>query len=348
MDLHYLHQQRPGGLLWITITKGQTMKTLMTWLRSHPLTAVLFATAFTCIATSLGFREDWAPTLVPLYGWLVLVLALVILMDTRKLTILLLILSLALPTKAQEKPEDSQGGEGGAGCAAVGVAVVVVVVGGYFIYKLVKFCQKKFPKSPATNDPPAELTFYLSGTGGGAIDSASFNYSDIGSCFQELCWEGGGAGAGGAGGMVVIHPSTTTTLVLQVAHSEEPGVAKVTPISVKVVTGPQTSISWEEFRREVAKHGVQVTGKAGEFFYAHNGEPIPGSLSPISWDPQRRLVRVAQGGQAYYTIVVERSSNLSQWIELLRTEVEVGSVIQVEDTEPTNQHFYRYHGFLSD
>lgn len=309
------------------------MKTLLT---------VLFTASFATIATCLGFREDWAPTLLPIYGGLIVLMAVVILRRCKGLTVLLLVCSLALPAKAEEKKE---GGEGGAGCAAVGVGVVVVVVGGFLIYKLVKFCQKKFPKTE-TNAPPAELTFYLSGTGGAGSDSASFNYSDIGSCYQELCWEGGNEGGGG--GSIVESPSTTTTLTLQVEHGQEPGVALVRPLALKVETGPGASIGWNEFAAEVRKLGVQVTGRAGDFFYAQNGQPIPASQSPIQWDRERRLVKVSRGAQAYYTVVVERSANLMQWTELLRTEVEVGSVLQVEDTEPTNQHFYRYHGFLSD
>jgi hypothetical protein len=49
-----------------------------------------------------------------------------------------------------------------------------------------------------------------------------------------------------------------------------------------------------------------------------------------------------------YTIIVERSNDLKYWIEVLRTEVEVGTTLLVDDTTPTGQQFYRTRGFLSD
>lgn len=314
------------------------MKLLLAWMKAHPLLVAGFSSVFTWLATSIAFLPEWLLMGTVIYCALAVVVAGLIYWQSKALLVLVLSVSLILPPPARA---EEQGGTGGAGgCAAAAVAVVVIVIGGIIIYKIGKFCQRKFPKTkpPATNDPPAELVMELGGQGGDTSYAAGLNFGELGSCYQgDICSDQRLPDQ--VVGSVIV---TTCTLLLRV----EPETIRL--MSMQTQTGNEAVQSWAEFVSEAKALGVVITGHAGDFSYALNGQPIPATASPIRWDASRRLVKVSNGSAPYYTVVVERSNDLFQWVELLRTEVEVGSTIQVQDANPGGQQFYRYSGFLSD
>lgn len=317
------------------------MKRLTEWIREHPL-----QTAVNVLILSITGLQIWE---LPNDSWFIPVFAVLVTLFivlwfsviwTKALVIILALSLTSSPSRAQEPPDN--GGTGGAGCAVVVVGVVVIVVGGVAYYKLVKFCQKKFPKTPPpkpkpTNTPPAQLSFNLSQAPAESTDAAAINFAEIGSCAPDWC-EGGDGGSG-----LAVDNTTTFCLTL---HVDQTGT--IIPLELATMRGTPETMTWTEFAAQTAELGVTLTGHAGDFSFARDGQPVVPWESPIRWDAHRQVVKIERGSQPYYTVRIERSPDLRNWIPVLNTEVEIGSTIQIHDTNPTGQQFYRYSGRLSD
>jgi hypothetical protein len=81
---------------------------------------------------------------------------------------IVLVLALAIATSSSTKAQEP--------ALPYAVGAVVVVVGGVAVYKLVKFCQKRFPKD--TNAPPEQ-----------ASNGAAWTYAAMGSCYSPASME---------------------------------------------------------------------------------------------------------------------------------------------------------------
>ncbi len=219
---------------------------------------------------------------------------------------LLLCTNLVVPAKPQE-------------AVAVGVTVVVVCVGGVCIYKVVKFCQKKFPPKD-TNAPPDSLSLD-SGEYGGA-----FEYSSIGSCYvppevNSFPYED------------LLHAPTTFTLSVLLTNG-----AIATTMSADATEG--TAQSWSEFQAEIASHGLLLTGHpAYEPQFERNGAPCSPEEVPLTFD---NVGKVTQHGYGEHrTIVIERSPNLQDWYPLMVTDIPDGTGFKIIDTTREQSCFYR-------
>lgn len=311
------------------------MKTLLQWLRLHPIKAVLFTMIFTAIATSAAFREDLIPELSISYALMIALWIYVFERDRRQrkvqigigvtLTSLMLCFSLLPPhlgiLNAQQAPIPNPKQQENA--AAVGVGVVVICVAGFCLYKIVKICQKKFP--PKNTNAPPEESFSAevsSDEYGGACE-----YSSIGSCYvmppppdafpyEDLTMD-----------------ATTFTMNVKVAG----GMAS-SSINASRALPAQT---WDEYTAEMATHGLFLTGGfAWEPQYEVGGVPCDPSAVPLSFDTLTGKVTHNTGGERRL-VTVERSPNMENWFPLLVTEVSDGTKFQVVDTTREGQMFYR-------
>lgn len=303
----------------------KTLQQLHSWMRSHPLTAVFYASVFSSLATAMAFADNWFPILLGCYVGMIFSWAIIAGFQMSKVVVILLCVSLGAPQLNADEREE--GGTGGGCLVPIGVGVVVVGVGGFVVYKVYKFCQKKFPKEPPkkkpTNSPPEEIE----GTLPSPEYAASFDYDEIGSC---LCGEGGGS----------VDLTTTVTLTLRVDDDE----GDVRPVSLTTRQGGESWQDWAGFVSEMHERGLTVTGHAGNSSYSRNGQPMDAESSPFKWQQDRRVVKVGAGN---YTVTVEASPDLRHWFEILKTEVEPGTVIQVQDTSGAAS-FYRYRSLRTD
>lgn len=283
-------------------------------MREHPLKAVGFTALFTIIASFMGFVEQlfW-PGLIS-YACAIGMLVLCFWLD-KKLISLLLALSL-LVTKAEAAPKPDTGL--GAGCA---IAVVVIVVGGVCIYKVSRFCQRRFPPKN-TNSPPRDFTV----TGAAVGDfGASWDYGSAGSCdcSGEL-----------PAPALAEWPNEATTVALNITAGP------TLEMTIGMVRGePQTFL---EYQDEVVSQGlfISLQGGGGQHF-AHNGISCEPELVPITFNEQTKTICYWGGQGLIKQVIVERSVDLLEWTEFLRTQVAEGTRLQIVDTTQVGRMFYR-------
>ena len=298
------------------------MKTLMQWLRLHPIKAVIFTMIFTAIATSAAFREDLTYKLVGTYSLFLGLWCLIFTLDMRKVMALLLAgLFSYTPAKATEPPPQEN-------VAAVGVGVVIVCVGGYCVYQLIKVCQKKFPP-PSTNPPPEELTFNAVGTD---EYGASWDYSSIGSCMD-----------GDSNTLLPTDaPYDEPYIATLNCHVDEDGNLHSKISVVHDLEGMHLSRSWTEFQSDVASHGLMITGRGdGGKHYAIDGVPCGPESVPLEFNEQTHAI-VHRAGEQGRRITIERSRDFQNWNSFLTVTTPFGSGFQAVDLTRQGQMFYRF------
>lgn len=296
---------------------------LIQWMHLHPIKLVLFTMLFTSIATAAGFREDlfW-----PLLGLFAVVLALwiaVVVRDNRepqpkmgfKLMCCVLLFAGQLQLRAEEPPR----------AVGIGVGAVVICAGGYCVYKIVKFCQRKFPpKSTDTNAQPS-LSFALAASPEDGY-GAALEYSSIGSCYSpdDLSF-----------GFVEQRNPTTFTLNVVVGQ---------TGVSATMAADSRVGVAqtWNEFAADMASHGLFLTGRPSyEPQYSRGGIPCQASDVPLRFDPLTGRAEQLSESTDIRRVVVERSHDLQQWLPLLVTDVAVRTRFRVVDTTTDGHMFYR-------
>lgn len=295
------------------------MKDIIKWMRYHPLKSAAFAALFGFIPPFLAaMPSSWAWPGAVIFLLSAIAWATICYCDLKTITAAILVGAfLVPPTKAEEPPQE--------GPVAIGAAVVVVCVGGYCAYKLVKFCQKKFPKDkPAnTNAPPDGL---VAATGAGSY-GASWNYGDLGSCPP---WDGELVSSS--------EPlSEPITFVLDLYLAPGPSLSQ----SVTIHKGADTYQSWAEFRQEVSQQGLVLTGSGdGSQWFSRDGQPCDPSEVPIEFDSTTMTVRHLAGGPGH-TVVIQRSEDLVNWSPLLRATIGEGTGFQVVDTSTKPVVFFK-------
>jgi len=334
-------------------TKFSPLLVPVMWMKEHPFQSAFTSATIAGLSTAFAFREDWWG--IPFMGILLLVFFVTSMLCFERKTkvppkiqiiTLLLTLSIATPSNAQllvEEPPVAEelGGSGGGGIndpqcgAGPVVAVIVICFGAYCIYKMVKFCQKKFPRTAKNKE---EDSFTHNPDGSPDTDAAAFNYGEMGSCGPcddalEASLTGGNP-----------DPHVNFILDLEVSVNDEDEVILRPEMSTDRT--PENLITFLEFARETqSEYGVKVTGTSGSEYFSHNGIPVTKEEAAIQFDPIRQAVKVANGD---YSVVVERSFDLQTWHQVLHTEVNPGAVVRMVDTTRTGQAFYRYSGYRSD
>lgn len=301
-------------------------------MKSHPVIVALLSAAFATIATCVAFREDWTFWGCAIYTSLTLVMGFLIWRHPKALVVMVLIFTLALQPSLNA---DVRIPQQKAGCGAV-AAVVVVVIGGIVIYKLVKFCQKKFPKQTKKKDPDAGLTESTSS------EAAAFNFGEMGSCGPDECGEHPAA-LHEAGG----DPSVMTLQVhFSVDYEDE---VQFVPESVTASSGAAATQTFREYQDEIAsEYGVWITGTTSEHDYAVNGMAVESGESRIIWDKARMIPIVYDASRPAYLITVYRSQDLSNWETLMQMQLEEDTSFQIEDASDGGRMFYKFSAELAD
>lgn len=296
------------------------------WIAAKPFTAFVLSAVFGSIATAAALREDWLPYLLGLFSIAVLVMTVSMWKFTAPVVLAGIMALAGLPsTKAQGLfPErDSEIEPASVGVAA---AIVVVCVGSYCIYKVVKFCQKKFPPK---DDSSNSLSGFRAGGGRPADEyGAAYNYGAVGSCAE---WEGDFRAASDED-----HTLYRLNILIDSPYSFSQSMSAR-------AGGDQQFQTFSQFQAEMAGHGLNVSGAPdGSQSFSINRQPVDPTMSPISFDPitkTARNIRVGEGEMR--RILVTRSDNLRDWTPFVSTDVGVGAGIQVVDTTRSGQMFYR-------
>ena len=280
------------------------MKTIREWIAARPFVAVGLAVLFSVTSTAAGFREDWRPLLVSMFGCGLMVFV----FSMHRFLGLIIAITLALPTKAEEQP-----------VVPVAAGIVVICVGGFCIYKVAKFCQKHFPKEEKKTNELTGFSVTSSDEYG-----AAWSYNSAGYCYEP-------------GFQLASVEESPTTFNLDVLV----GAGATLRTTMSAVTGPGTSQTFSEFKAEVEKHGLFISDHAEPYpHYERNRIPCSEDVVPISFDPLSKAVTHNTGG-TMRKVVVERSINLVDWFPLLTTEVSEGTGFRVADCTRENQMFYR-------
>jgi hypothetical protein len=244
----------------------------------------------------------------------------------KPLTLLLaaLLLVPSERSRADNTPVAAQQPAAGAICA-----VVVIVVGGVIVYKLAKFCQRKFskpPDPPNTNDPPAGLVFTLDGpqpSYGGADTPATCPSCPV--SFSPLVSDGS---------------ATTETAFQLTAYVDDSSGAPIAVMAASFVEPDSQQEDWTAFTADLAGWGLTLSPyQLGTSSYSVNGQPCEASQSPISFDAAGN-VTVDLGGPLY-NVLLERSSDLISWQPILQTFVPAQTPLVITDTSQERQNFYR-------
>lgn len=117
-------------------------KLLWLWATTHWLKFLIYSVSFLAIAIVAALYVELTLTMAVIYCLLSALCLYEIWCDLKPLVVLLLSTVLISTAKAEEPQPVNPG--------TVAVAGVVIVGGGYVIYRLAKFCAKKFPKSTNT------------------------------------------------------------------------------------------------------------------------------------------------------------------------------------------------------
>lgn len=263
--------------------------------------------------------------------------------------------------------------------AGVGVAIVVVCVGGFCVYKVIRFCQKKFPKdAPGNTNELSNFKLHTSAFSGGVGDEygGSWNFGSLGSCLPNATTPDLSSSNLGTSPTINspsvgfnrptatrMKSSVTSATILANASGQfdehgggEPDTTTGTTIFVLNVTVQSTTSlkiamassrnedlwqSWTEFQSDMTSHGLTVTGQAdGSQYFSLNGAPVSAGEVPLRFDTATGQVIHDRGGELV-TIVVEASTDLENWQQLASVQHGVGEGFQIADVSGEEKTFYR-------
>lgn len=287
------------------------MKALNAWIKAHPYKALLFVFLFTVISSAMAVVNTvgfWCG--LGIYALLGLAWSMVF---SRDVSIILALSLAAGSIEATEPPVEAAGG--------IAVGVVVICVGGYCVYKTVKFCQRKFPKE--TNGGTNSFIPVADGE-----SAASWNYGAIGSCDPTLT----------PGPDLLAQETGGTLFTIDILIDQE-GNATVSTSAI----GEAATQSWIEFQAEIARHGIQITGNPDNSqYFSTNRVPCAPADVAISFDATTKTVDLKDSGGPVNVIEVDRSRDLQNWTPFLRTRVGAGGRgLRIEDATTTSTMFYR-------
>lgn len=298
----------------------KTIHALKIWATRRPWQFCGFMAAFMILSTIIDYLPlDPVTSLVTVLSLLGALIGLILIISFQHRVPVIIVLSIALVSEgmAHKKQE--------ADAAGVGVAIVVVCVGGYCVYKIVRFCQKNLPK-----DKPANTNELYSVSGGvGDEYGAAWNHGSLGSCLDPDATGKSALLSGTA------NPATLFTLNVFVASPTE------LRRTMTADTRPEAFQSWVQFQSEVASHGLHVSGQNdGTQYFSRNGSPVPAGEVPLRFDTATGQVVHDRGGQLVQ-IVIEASADLEHWQRLASVVHGVGEGFQIADVSEQGFQFYR-------
>jgi len=276
------------------------------WIIAHPLLSV-FLTAVYCVTVAIMATCNEALFWIGLglLGGIVVTVSL----SAWKLIPLVLLVALTAHAQEPEPPKDE--------AVAWGVGVVVLVGGGVVVYKMVRFCQRHFPRSD-TNQPP-ETNLWAQG---GYSDQygGAWSWTSSGSCYSPAA---------------VADPANVRLALFRMDCSLENGVLRVRPSMASTNQIEDAS----EWFADLAAWGLSMNPHGYGQSFSRNGVPCDPSAVPIRFVPDADHSIVIAGATG--RILIERSPDLATWEVLNVVSVPAGMRVRMEDVGQAEQTFYR-------
>ena len=241
---------------------------------------------------------------------------------------LCVVLSLSLLTPEPAKAQEPQPIGDSVDSVGVAIGVVVICVGAVCTYKVVKFCQKAFPKDKKDGSNTNEFTGLIraSADGDAGEYGASWNYGSPGSC------------SGYEGDLTAASDDASGTQFNLNVLVQSGGAVRTT---MSVSTGAGATLTFAEFQADVISHGLYISGnRDGASYFSRDGIPCTAYEVPLFFDEDTKSVRHDLGGTLRH-LIVERSKDLAAWTKFLETDVSEGTGFVVSDATREGQMFYR-------
>lgn len=295
------------------------------WVKGHPFKACLFSVFTAALAVWEGTRPYLTTMDFAMCGWLLIVIMATVYTDMKRaITLLLLACFLLQPFEARAQPRKEPAGGG------VIIVVLVIVVGGIIIFRMARFCQRAFPRTPPpnTNAPPSLALNALPNN-----CALTTSCSALGSCYVP------------SSALAVESPQTIVEVSGVVAERPEGGFMFQIE-GVKQLATETEAVDMMEFAQEMVPWGVRL-GSAGETFYGLNGQPSTADQVPLSVTLNGAVTAVTgNGGQA--TFAFERSEDLVHWEPMLTMILSAGQKLKFADATSGQQMFYRGRTVVGD
>jgi hypothetical protein len=212
------------------------------------------------------------------------------------------------------------------------IGVVVIVVAGVVTYKLVRFCQRKFPKDKPenTNAPPDQVINPNFDSAG-----AAWTYAAMGSCYfppsildsqKYLTSPGPG-----------VFDIECKLVIPDINH------AYLTNIIYSWSNKPEDLQDFSEFQTELASHGLVISDIGNSFSFSLNDIPVTQTECPIKLlsDPQHSIELQITDCTYSKVVILERSYDMIEWSPMLRTVAQSGMKMRFQDAIESGSAFYR-------
>lgn len=274
------------------------MNPIHRWITAHPYWSITLAWHFGALSVTAAYSDSLASYAAITFGCQLILWLLWVRIWAVTSILLATALLAAQPAKANE-PQPA---------LPYMIGAVVVIIGGVVTYKLVKYCQKNFPKNPPqTNDPPALAT--------DDAYAAAFSYAPAGSCYQPA--------------------SEQSAQLLEVRARLLPGPTLRVESALSLTNQTQDATAWEA---DLAAWGLSMNPHGSSQSFSLNGAPIAAEASPIHLSSNPPSIDL-DGAAA--KILVEKSYDLLEWSPVFVTSVPEGRELRFQDASSTSQLFYR-------
>lgn len=288
----------------------KALKELKSWMTLHPLLTAGFSAGFGVLATIIGFRQDWwqaklaAAILLLLWVWHAIVSKKA---GTKVVTALLILSWFIGPMDVKAAPPPAQQDFQPAGM--VGVGVVVIVGGVVVVVMIIRFCNRKLPRSPAPNtNPPPAIGFAARA----ADEVAAASY--YGACYDT--------------------PSGATATTLASA-----GQVNGNTLTMTARASTEWTQTFEELQADLAERGVTLTPGRPSEFHAVGGVPITATNSSVQFNLAQKVATV--GTNATRRVRIDISRDAKTWEHVLDVDIPDGREVQVLDTTYDGKGFHR-------
>lgn len=272
------------------------------WLRAHPGQAVLLALSFIALGALAGFFDAWSAELLIAAALAGVATCLWIRRGLARMMLLAAAIAIPFPhaTSAAETPDEEFG------IIGVGVGVGVLVGFGFGAVKMIRFCQRKFPR---TNSPPANAR---------AIASPSH---------AALWAQDAGSGADDCADNETSAGPTLFAIHIDPDHG---------PTTTATLRGSANFQSLRDYRAEFASAGLALPRSAdGSASFSIDGAPCSAEMVPMRYTGG--ILDMGDGAASRVTI--ERSPDMRSWKPVI--VVDASKPFRFEDASVAPTMFYR-------